>query len=132
MIAAATEGSGPLHAFLDWAGVQDTAQLFLLLFGLVAQGLFFLRWVVQLIATERRGRSHVPASFWWLSLVGASMLTIYFLLRREPVGLIGQGIGWIVYWRNLVILRREAKKEHAPARPPVDSSVEPDGRATGP
>ena len=72
--------------------------------GLIGQGLFFSRFLVQWIASERVGRSVVPRVFWFLSLAGGAVLTIYALHRREPVFLLGQVVGLFVYSRNLVLL----------------------------
>ncbi|MFT5467425.1 MAG: lipid-A-disaccharide synthase-like uncharacterized protein [Verrucomicrobiales bacterium] len=70
-------------------------------FGLLGQGIFAGRMVVQLIAAERAKKSVVPPIFWWMSLVGSTMLIIYFIWRVEVVGILGQATGWIVYIRNL-------------------------------
>ena len=104
--AAEAGGSSWLDHVLKWANAESTWGLILVIFGLAAQALFFGRWVVQVIATEKRKESHVPELFWWMSLVGASMLFVYFTLRREPVGMIGQSIGWTVYIRNLYHIHR--------------------------
>jgi lipid-A-disaccharide synthase-like uncharacterized protein len=105
---AGTESPAPslLDRFMQWANVSHTWELWLVAFGVVAQALFFGRWIVQLLASERRGQSHVPPTFWWLSLIGASLLLVYYALRGEPVGLLGQSVGWVVYLRNLHLLRR--------------------------
>lgn len=95
-----------IDRFLHWAGAESTGAQWLLVFGLCAQFLFFARWIVQWIAIERRGESHVPAAFWWISIAGASLTLVYFLLRGEVVGALGQSVGWIVYLRNLMLLRR--------------------------
>lgn len=107
-LASAAEPSA-MDAFLDWARIEGTWGMAIVIFGLVAQLTFFLRWVVQWIASERRGESHVPAAFWWLSLAGASMLLLYFIMRRDPIGILGQGFGWLIYTRNLALLRRAGK-----------------------
>ncbi len=98
-----------LDSFLEWAHVDSAWELWLIVFGLGAQSLFFARWLVQWIAIERRGESHMPVAFWWVSLVGASLMLVYFLLRGEPVGAIGQCVGWAVYSRNLMLIRRKAR-----------------------
>lgn len=95
---------------LQWANVSEPWELWLIVFGVLAQVLFFCRWLVQLYASERRGESHMPVSFWWLSLTGATLLLIYFTLRGEPVGVLGQSVGWIVYSRNLYLIQR--RKRH--------------------
>jgi lipid-A-disaccharide synthase-like uncharacterized protein len=37
--------------------------------------------------------------------VGATMLLIYFIWRRDIVGILGQTTGWIIYVRNLALIR---------------------------
>jgi lipid-A-disaccharide synthase-like uncharacterized protein len=95
-----------IDAVLEWANVATGWELALVGFGVVAQFLFFGRWLVQWVATERRGESHMPEMFWWMSLLGATLLFVYFVLRGEPVGVLGQSVGWIVYIRNLYLIRR--------------------------
>ncbi|MAE93357.1 MAG: lipid A biosynthesis [Deltaproteobacteria bacterium] len=80
---------------------------FWLVFGGVGQAMFFARFLVQWVASERAGRSYVPVAFWYLSLVGAGMMLVYAVHREEPIFLVGQAVGWFVYARNLVLLRRE-------------------------
>lgn len=77
--------------------------------GLTAQLAFFSRFLVQWVASERAGRSIVPIAFWYLSLVGALMLLVYAIHRQEPVFVIGQSIGGIVYVRNLVLLKKRGE-----------------------
>ncbi len=74
--------------------------------GLFGQLLFTGRMLVQWFSSERSKRSIVPVSFWWMSLIGASMLLIYFIWRRDIVGILGQATGWIIYVRNLALIRR--------------------------
>jgi lipid-A-disaccharide synthase-like uncharacterized protein len=102
-----------IDELLKWAKVEEPWELWLLAFGLVAQAMFFGRWIVQWVASEKRGESHMPILFWWLSLIGASMLMIYFVLRREPIGMLGQSVGWIVYSRNIYLLHKAKGKEAA-------------------
>ncbi len=75
--------------------------------GLAGQALFSSRILVQWVASERRGQSIVPKSFWWLSLAGSALLLAYALARRDPVFILGQSLGFVVYVRNLVLLARE-------------------------
>jgi lipid-A-disaccharide synthase-like uncharacterized protein len=74
--------------------------------GLGGQLLFSGRMLVQWITSEKSQRSVIPISFWWMSLIGATMLLIYFIWRRDIVGILGQATGWIIYIRNLVLIRR--------------------------
>ena len=107
----------------NWFDVDAPWEMWWLLVGLGAQAAFFTRWIIQWIASERRGESVVPVFFWWCSLAGATMLLIYFVGRREPVGVLGQVIGWAVYSRNLYLIRTKRRpdiSDTAPDQSPPD------------
>ena len=106
-----------------WAGATTPFERWLLVFGFAAQALFMARWLIQWLASERRGESHVPLPFWWCSLAGASLLAVYYALRGEPVGLLGQCFGWTVYARNLVMIRRRAARAAASWRSSKRTSI---------
>ena len=74
--------------------------------GMLGQVLFAGRLLLQWLASERSKRSVVPVVFWWMSVAGASMLLTYFIWRRDIVGVLGQGTGWIIYSRNLWLIYR--------------------------
>jgi lipid-A-disaccharide synthase-like uncharacterized protein len=79
------------------------------LLGFVAQALFASRFVVQWIASERAGRSVIPVAFWFFSIGGGVLLLVYALYKRDPVFILGQGLGLFVYLRNLHFIYRERK-----------------------
>ena len=87
-----------------------------LAFGLLGQTAFFSRFLVQWVASERAGESYVPISFWYLSLVGSVILLIYAIHRREPVFALGYLPNFLVYTRNLVLLRRTGAR-HSRSHP---------------
>ena len=72
--------------------------------GFAGQGLFFSRFLVQWIVSERRRRSVIPNSFWFLSLFGGLTLFSYAVWRADPVFIAGQSIGVFVYIRNLWLI----------------------------
>jgi len=78
--------------------------------GFVAQALFSMRFLVQWIASERAGRSVIPAAFWWFSIGGGFLLFVYSLYRKDPVFIAGQGLGLFIYLRNLYFVLREKKQ----------------------
>jgi lipid-A-disaccharide synthase-like uncharacterized protein len=84
--------------------------------GFAGQLLFTSRFLVQWIASERRGQSTVPTAFWWLSLAGAALLLAYAIFRRDPVFVLGQLFGFVVYVRNLVLIGRR----YPETSPPLD------------
>jgi len=80
-----------------------------ILLGFVAQAAFTMRFLIQWIASERAGRSVVPVMFWIFSVVGGFLLFIYALERQDPVFIAGQGLGLIIYFRNLWLIANERK-----------------------
>lgn len=75
--------------------------------GLLGQGAFSGRFLIQWLASERAGRSVVPTVFWVLSVVGSALLLVYALHRRDPVFILGQSAGIAIYGRNLQMIRRQ-------------------------
>lgn len=69
--------------------------------GLVGQAFFFSRFLFQWLASERAGRSVIPMSFWYFSLLGGATLLAYAIHLGDPVFILGQSTGAIIYLRNL-------------------------------
>jgi lipid-A-disaccharide synthase-like uncharacterized protein len=78
--------------------------------GFIAQAMFFGRFLVQWIASERCGRTVIPISFWYLSLVGSLGLLFYASVKADPVFIVGQLFGSVVYIRNLMLTYRPKAK----------------------
>jgi lipid-A-disaccharide synthase-like uncharacterized protein len=74
--------------------------------GLLGQLLFSGRFLVQWIASERLKASVVPRSFWYLSLAGGATLLGYAIFKRDPVFILGQSAGLLIYGRNLWLTYR--------------------------
>ena len=79
--------------------------------GWVGNLIFFSRFFVQWVASEKSKRVVVPAAFWWLSLVGSLCLLAYGLYRRDSVFIFAYLFTWIPYIRNLVIGYRHASTQ---------------------
>lgn len=75
--------------------------------GFLGQLLFSARFLIQWIASERKGRSVVPLAFWIFSIMGSSLLLWYAIYRRDPVFILGQSAGLFIYLRNLHLIHRE-------------------------
>ena len=71
--------------------------------GLTAQGFFFLRLIIQWIRSEKEKRTVVPLSFWWLGIIGALMLIVYAIIRKDIVFIITSILQIIIYFRNYII-----------------------------
>ena len=85
----------------------------MLILGLLAQGIFFSRFLVQWIVSEKRGESTVPIAFWYLSIAGSVLMLTYALWRGEPVFAIGQSVGLVVYVRNLMLIAQRRRTSPA-------------------
>ena len=83
---------------------------FWLAFGVIAQVLFGLRFIVQWIASERAGRSVMPLTFWFFSMGGGVLTLIYGLARRDGVIIIGQALSILIYIRNLMLIFKEERE----------------------
>lgn len=77
--------------------------------GFFGQAMFFMRFFVQWIASERSKRSVIPNAFWYFSLAGGVILLSYAIYRQDPVFILGQFTGLFIYIRNLMLLRNQAK-----------------------
>lgn len=91
--------------------------------GFIAQLMFSMRFIVQWVASERARRSIVPELFWYFSLFGGALLLAYAVYRVDPVFILGQAMGLVIYARNihLIALNRRATAESAfAARVPAE------------
>lgn len=77
--------------------------------GFFAQILFSMRFVVQWFASEKEGKSVVPTSFWFISIAGSILLLVYAIYRKDPVFILGQATGFLIYGRNLYLIWKENK-----------------------
>jgi len=78
-----------------------------LLVGFAGQTLFFLRFLIQWIVSEKQKKSVIPLGFWYLSITGALLLLSYAVWRKDPVFILGQSCGILVYSRNLILIKRQ-------------------------
>jgi lipid-A-disaccharide synthase-like uncharacterized protein len=80
--------------------------VFWLSVGFLGQAFFTARFLVQWLASEKKRKSVVPVAFWWLSLLGGTAILSYAIFRRDPVIITGQGMGLVVYVRNLMLVNQ--------------------------
>ena len=77
--------------------------------GFLGQFLFFSRFLIQWIASEKKKRSVIPYAFWYFSIGGGTLLLTYALYRRDPVFIAGQSLGLLIYFRNLWLIHGSRK-----------------------
>ena len=91
-----------------WHGKLGNVEVWMACVGFLGQMAFFSRFAVQWLASERSKKSVFPMAFWYLSLIGGSVLLTYGWLRGDPVIILGQAFGTLVYVRNIMFRRRES------------------------
>lgn len=75
--------------------------------GFTAQGMFFGRFFIQWLVSERKGESTVPLAFWIFSVLGGVLLLIYAIHQRDEVFILGQAGGLVIYTRNLMLIYKK-------------------------
>ena len=80
-----------------------------LIVGFSGQALFSMRFLLQWLASERMKKSVIPVAFWYFSIAGGVTLLAYAIHRKDPVFIVGQATGLLIYSRNLYFIFRERK-----------------------
>lgn len=118
-----------INSIAAWYSRTPTSEICWIAFGFLGQLIFTGRMVLQWIASERRGESYVPLSFWYCSLIGGWILLVYAIYRRDPVIICGQMLGVVVYGRNLVFIHRKLRadaQQPTPQQPDLQVIPMPD------
>ena len=109
---------GEQHRFfgLDWS--------YLSILGFIGNAVFAMRFIAQWAASEKRGESVIPVSFWYWSIGGSVLMGLYFLFRRDPVGILAYVPNSLIYFRNLQLIRRKklAATAATASRQPIEES----------
>jgi lipid-A-disaccharide synthase-like uncharacterized protein len=73
--------------------------------GFLGQAMFSMRFLIQWISSEKRRESVIPIAFWYCSVAGGTTLLAYAIHRLDPVFIVGQAAGLLVYARNLYFIK---------------------------
>ena len=90
----------------------NNLELIFLIIGFLGQGLFASRFIIQWIYSEKKGESSIPIVFWYLSIFGGIGLLIYAIFRKDPVIIIGQSFGIVIYLRNLILIYKKKNEKN--------------------
>jgi lipid-A-disaccharide synthase-like uncharacterized protein len=85
------------------------------LVGLVGQAIFSARFLLQWLISEKHKQSIIPMAFWYLSIVGSAVLLCYAIYRQDPVFILGQSMGFFIYFRNIWLIRQSALQKKGDA-----------------
>lgn len=84
---------------------------FWIILGFFGQFIFFLRFFIQWLYSEKRKKSVIPFCFWHFSIGGAIILLIYAIHIKDPVFSIGQGLALLIYIRNIMLYKKESVED---------------------
>lgn len=95
-----------MYYLLDILGLNNLSRIELMwvFFGTLGQLIFFSRWIIQWIYSEKYKSSIIPVAFWWCSLSGGIVTLIYAHHIGSFPFMLAQAIGIIVYLRNLLLI----------------------------
>jgi lipid-A-disaccharide synthase-like uncharacterized protein len=117
---------GPLPAALGgaviaiialWFGIENGSlnrdvPMLIFAIGIGGQAIWGSRFILQWWFSERKGRSHFPNTFWWISILGAFLNLAYTSQLGEPVFIVPYLIAWFVPARNLTLEYRRRRELH--------------------
>ena len=89
---------------------MSNSQTALLVLGFSGQALFFMRFFVQWLYSEKHRCSLIPTAFWYFSLGGSFLLLIYAVIRKDIVFSVGQSSGFLIYFRNLYLIHMRRRE----------------------
>ena len=78
-----------------------------LIIGFLGQIFFSARFILQWIYSEINKKSIIPLGFWFFSILGGITLLIYAIHRKDPVFIIGQSAGLLIYARNIYFINKQ-------------------------
>ena len=79
--------------------------------GILGQVFFSLRFIIQWIQSEKSKKSVIPYSFWIFSILGSTILLVYAIKRADPVFILGQSAGLLIYARNIHLIKKVKSEE---------------------
>ena len=89
------------------ASLETNPEQIMIVVGFAGQGLFAMRFIIQWVSSEKQTKSVIPVAFWYFSIGGGAVLLLYAIWRQDPVIICGQGLGLLIYLRNLYFIRRD-------------------------
>ncbi len=94
---------------MEFLHVDHWGEFWWVVVGLCGQLMFSMRFIIQWISSERARKSVMPIAFWYFSIGGGVILFAYAVYRRDPVFILGQSTGLVIYARNLYLIYAERR-----------------------
>jgi lipid-A-disaccharide synthase-like uncharacterized protein len=74
--------------------------------GLLGNAIFSSRFFIQWYVSEKKGESTIPISFWYLSMAGSLVLTVYAIHIGAVPMVLGTLPPMFIYMRNLYLIAK--------------------------
>lgn len=103
--------SGEQNALFRLLNITSWTSVPWIVLGFGAQIVFASRFIIQWVISERKKESVIPVAFWWVSFFGGVTLFAYFVWRQDPVGVLGQSSGIVIYARNLRLIYKKRRRD---------------------
>ena len=102
-------------SLLDLLGLDNLtfSEFLWVSFGTLGQLVFFSRWIIQWLSSEKYKTSFIPVSFWWCSLLGGIITLLYAHHIGSFPFMLAQAIGIIVYTRNLLLIYKRQNEKNS-------------------
>jgi len=114
-----------MHSFLTFG----TTEIFGLvvypmkIVGWLGAAIFGARFIIQWLASEKAKKSVIPFGFWECSALGSLLLIIYFMYKKESVGLMQTLLPFPIYLRNIYFRYTHKTPKHPGNEPrPAENS----------
>ena len=85
----------------------ESGSILIISMGITGQLLLNCRYLYQWYFSEKANESVLPLGFWVISAVASVFVVVYSIYRKEPVLLVAQSLGILVYLRNIIIYRKD-------------------------
>jgi lipid-A-disaccharide synthase-like uncharacterized protein len=77
-----------------------------IIIGFFGQFLFFMRFIIQWLASEKKGQVVIPKAFWYFSIGGTLITLGYAIHIKDIVFSVAQVLSLFIYARNLMFERK--------------------------
>ncbi len=84
----------------------ESGSFLIITMGIAGQLLLNCRYIYQWYFSEKANESVLPFGFWIISAVASVLVVFYSIYQQEPVLLVAQSLGMVVYIRNMIIYRK--------------------------
>lgn len=79
-------------------------------FGLLPSVFFTLRFLIQWVNSEKKKKSYVNTTFWYLSFLGNTLSSIHYFIQLQYLLMLIQVTNGFISWKNISLLKSRKNK----------------------